>query len=57
MRGKAELLECRSGGKPGREFLLEYQRSVLLTLEKRGLLTPEQLAECVRKLEKLDPPR
>ena len=47
---RAELLECRKGGTPGGEFLLEYQRGVLLALERAQLLTAEQLAQCVRKL-------
>lgn len=51
MTKKAELLECRKNGQPGREFLLEYQKSVLLALERAGFLTPEQLADCIRKLE------
>lgn len=51
MMNKAELLECRKNGKPGREFLLEYQKSVLLALERADILTLEQLADCIRKLE------
>lgn len=52
MMKKAAFLECQNNGEPGREFLLEYQRSVLLRLERAGFLTPEQLADCVRKLGK-----
>ena len=47
---RAELLEFRNDGRPGGEFLLEYQRGVLLALERAQLLTAEQLAQCVRKL-------
>lgn len=52
MATKAELLEYRNSGAPGREFVLEYQKDVLLALERAGLLTPEQLTDCIRILEK-----
>lgn len=34
------------------EFLMNIQRSILLALEKRNLLTPPQRERCLIKLEK-----
>ena len=33
------------------DFLLQYQRSILLSLVKRGLITLSQCERCIEKLE------
>ena len=35
----------------GENLLLEYQKVVLLTLQKEGIIDQFQLEECIRKLE------
>lgn len=52
MPKKAEFLACQGDRRAGREFLLEYQRCVLLVLEQEGVLDPEQLERCVDRLRK-----
>ncbi|MCF2595870.1 hypothetical protein [Pseudoflavonifractor phocaeensis] len=52
MAKKAEFVGSQNNERPGKAFLLEYQRSVLLALEQEGILDREQLADCIRKLEK-----
>lgn len=49
---KAEFLNYQGDLKPNREFLLEYQRCVLLALEQEGILDHEQLVECINRLKK-----
>lgn len=34
-----------------RDFILHYQKSILLSLVKRHLLTPSQCERCIEKLE------
>lgn len=51
MSKKPELLECQGGMKAGSGYLLEYQKAVLLALQREGLLDQAQLNECVAKLE------
>ncbi len=47
----AEFLNCTGSPKAGKTFLLEYQKAVLLTLQKEGNIDQFQLEECIRKLE------
>ena len=52
MASKPELWEKQDDGAVNREFLLAYERSVLLSLQERGILTQQQYEECVRILER-----
>ena len=47
----AEFLNCTGTPKAEKAFLLEYQKSVLLALQKEGIIDQFQLEECIRKLE------
>ena len=47
----AEFLNCTDTPKAEKGFLLEYQKAVLLTLQKEGVIDQIQLKECIRKLE------
>ena len=47
----AEFLECTGTPMAEKTFLLEYQKAVLLTLQKEGILDQFQLEECIRKFE------
>ena len=38
MAKKAEFVGSQNNERPGKEFLLEYQRSVLLALEQEGIV-------------------
>lgn len=51
MACKPELWKKQDDGTVGREFLLAYKRSVLLSLQELGVLTQQQYEECVRILE------
>ena len=52
MASKPELLEYQAAGEIGQDFLLAYQRAVLLTLQQQGVLNETQFKDCVQKLEK-----
>ena len=52
MASKPELWEKRDDGTVNQEFLLAYERSVLLSLQERGILTQQQYEECIRILER-----
>ena len=52
MASKPELWEEQDDGTVSREFLLAYERSVLLSLRERGILTQQQYEECIRILER-----
>ncbi len=47
----AEFLNHTGTLKAEKAFLLEYQRAVLLTLQKEGIIDQFQLEECIGKLE------
>ena len=47
----AEFLNCTGTPKAEKAFLLEYQKAVLLALQKEGIIDQFQLEECIRKLE------
>ena len=47
----AEFLNCTVTPKAEKTFLLEYQKAVLLTLQKEGIIDQFQLEECTKKLE------
>lgn len=49
---KAEFLECQGDTPVNQEFLLEYQRAVLRALQQNGILTPQQMEDCILLLEK-----
>ena len=51
MQKYAEFLSCTGKPKAEKAFLLEYQKAVLLTLQKEGIIDQFQLEECIRKLE------
>lgn len=51
MASKPELWEKQDDGTVNREFLLVYERSVLLSLQEQGILTQQQYEECIRILE------
>ena len=48
----AEFLNCTGTPNAEKAFLLEYQKSILLTLQKEGIIDQFQLEECIRRLEK-----
>ena len=47
----AEFLNCTGEPQAEKAFLLEYQKAVLLTLQREGIIDQFQLEECSRKLE------
>ena len=51
MPKKAEFLLCQGDNKANETFLIEYQRGILLALEKEGILDQEQLEECIIRLK------
>ena len=52
MASKPELLQYQAADEIGQDFLLAYQRAVLLALQKQGFLNEVQYKDCVQKLEK-----
>ena len=46
----AEFLKFTGPPKANKAFLLEYQKAILLTLQKEGIIDQFQLEECIRKL-------
>lgn len=51
MASKPELLHNRAADEIGQDFLFAYQRAVLLTLQRQGVLNEMQCRNCVQKLE------
>lgn len=51
MASKPELLHNQAADEIGQDFLLAYQRAVLLTLQRQGVLNEMQCRNCVQKLE------
>ena len=51
MASKPELLEYQAADKIGQDFLLAYQRAVLLALQQQGVLNEMQFKNCAQKLE------
>ena len=51
MASKPELLHNQAADEIGQDFLLAYQRTVLLTLQRQGVLNEMQCRNCVQKLE------
>ena len=51
MASKPELLHNQAADEIGQDFLLAYQRAVLLTLQRQGVLNEMQCRRCVQKLE------
>ena len=47
----AEFLNYTGAPKAEKAFLLEYQKAVLLTLQKEGIIDQFQLEECIKQLE------
>ena len=47
----AEFLECTGTPMAEKTFLLEYQKAVLLALQKEGIIDRFQLEECIKTLE------
>ena len=52
MTSKPELLHDQAADEIGQDFLLAYQRAVLLALQRQGFLNEVQFKDCVQKLEK-----
>ena len=52
MASKPELLHNQAADEIGQDFLLAYQRAVLLALQRQGFLSETQYKDCVQKLEK-----
>ncbi len=52
MASKPELLEYQAADEIGQDFLLAYQRTVLLALRRQGFLNETQYKDCIQKLEK-----
>ena len=52
MASKPELLQYQAADEIGQDFLLAYQRAVLLVLQRQGFLNEAQYKDCVQKLEK-----
>ena len=52
MASKPELLQHQAADEIGQDFLLAYQRAVLLALQRQGFLNETQYKDCVQKLEK-----
>ncbi len=50
MQKKWVLLRCQGCTAPDSKFLLEYQKAVLLALEKEGILNSTQLKECIKSI-------
>jgi len=48
---KAEFLMCQGDDRASGDFLLEYQRGILLVLHREGFLDRGQLEECLARLE------
>ena len=51
MASKPELLHNQAADEIGQDFLLAYQRAVLLALQRQGFLNEMQWRNCVQKLE------
>ena len=51
MASKPELLHNQAADEIGQDFLLAYQRAVLLALQRQGILNEMQCRNCVQKLE------
>lgn len=49
---KAKFLECQGDAMANSEYLLEYQRAVLRTLQQNEILTSQQMEDCILLLEK-----
>ena len=52
MASKPELLHNQAADEIEQDFLLAYQRAVLLVLQRQGFLNEVQYKDCVQKLEK-----
>ena len=52
MASKPELLHNQAADEIGQDFLLAYQRAVLLVLQRQGFLNEVQYKDCVQKIEK-----
>ena len=51
MASKPELLHNQAADEIGQDFLLAYQRAVLLALRRQGVLNEMRCRNCVQKLE------
>ena len=51
MASKPELLHNQAADEIGQDFLLAYQRAVLLALQRQGFLNEMQCRNCVQTLE------
>jgi len=51
MASKPELLQYQAADEIGQDFLLAYQRAVLLALQQQGVLNEMQCRNCLQKLE------
>lgn len=46
----AEFLWCEGTPEADKSFLIEFQKSVLYTLQKEGVLDQFQTEECIKRL-------
>ena len=51
MASKPELLDYQAVNRVGQDFLLSYQRAVLLALQQQGIFNETQFKNCIQKLE------
>ena len=51
MASKPELLHNQAADEIGQDFLLAYQRAVLLALQRQGFLNEMQCRNCAQNLE------
>lgn len=51
MASKPELLQHQAADEIRQDFLLAYQRAILLVLQRQGFLNEMQYKDCVQKLE------
>lgn len=52
MNGGPELWERQGSGGAGEDFLLLYQRAVLLALQRQDFLDQTQLERCLEQLKR-----
>lgn len=54
MASRPELLQYQAADEIGQDFLLAYQRAVLLALQRQGFLNEVQCRDCMQRLERLE---
>ena len=54
MASKPEFLQYQAADEIGQDFLLAYQRAVLLALQQQGVLNETQFKDCVEKYTRMN---